>query len=70
MPQPLWDSFRETQGQQDAERERAASLWEEHGYVHTTELGRPLNPRADWEEWQEILAEAGVDPNRAARRPP
>jgi site-specific recombinase XerD len=38
----------------------AANLWQEHGVVFAQENGRPVDPRADWQEWSDILAGAGI----------
>jgi hypothetical protein len=35
-----------------------------HGAVFTRPGGRPLDPRADWEEFKELLADAGIDDRR------
>ena len=45
---------------QQLEREAAASLWQDHGVVFAQENGRPVDPRTDWQEWSEILAEAAI----------
>jgi hypothetical protein len=45
---------------QDLEREAAANLWEDHDAVFAQENGHPIDPRADWQEWSDILAEAGI----------
>jgi integrase len=45
---------------QDAERELAANVWEEHDLVFCQPNGRPIGPRADWQEWAGILADAGI----------
>jgi len=45
---------------QQLERETAANLWQEHGVVFAQENGRPVDPRADWQEWSDILAGAGI----------
>ena len=45
---------------QAAERERAANLWEEHDLVFCQPNGRPIGPRADWQEWADILDAAGI----------
>jgi integrase len=62
MPKPVWEAFKQRKAEQDRERKRAANRWTETGYVHTTELGQPLDPRQDLDEWYGLLAEAGVDP--------
>lgn len=45
---------------QELERDLAANLWQDHGVVFAQENGRPVDPRADWQEWSDILAEAGI----------
>ncbi|TDC21243.1 integrase [Streptomyces sp. 8K308] len=51
------------EAQQEA-REAAEELWQEHDAVFTRPDGRPLDPRADWEEFKELLAEAGISDRR------
>lgn len=34
--------------------------WEDHGLVFCQWNGRPIDPRADWGEWNAILAKAGL----------
>jgi hypothetical protein len=58
------EAFREHKERQDAERARAGSKWTETGLVFTTELGKPIDPKRDWDEFQSILAEAGLPPAR------
>lgn len=38
----------------------AANLWEDHDLVWCQENGRPIDGRADWQEWSDILTEAGL----------
>ena len=38
----------------------AANVWEDHDVVFAQENGRPIDPRADWQEWSDILAAAGI----------
>jgi integrase len=45
---------------QRAEREHAGTAWEEGGWIFTQLNGRPLDPRADYEEWRALLVEAVV----------
>lgn len=45
---------------QAAERVLAANLWEEHDLVFCQPNGRPVDSRADWQEWAAILKEAGL----------
>ncbi|MGW7521202.1 tyrosine-type recombinase/integrase [Streptomyces sp. NPDC054796] len=51
------------EAQQEA-REAAGELWEEHDVVFARPDGRPLDPRADYEEFKELLAEAGISDRR------
>jgi integrase len=46
--------------EQQRERETAANLWQQHGVVFAQQNGRPVDPRADWQEWSDILAEADI----------
>jgi len=45
---------------QVTERLKAGPEWQDHGLVFCQENGRPVDPRADWEEWRGILEAAGV----------
>lgn len=60
IPQPLVQALREHQRAQAAERDRAAELWQEGGWVFTQPNGRPIDPRADHDEWKALLKAAGV----------
>ena len=42
-------------------RERlAANVWEDHDLIWCQENGRPIDSRADWQEWSGILDEAAI----------
>ena len=45
---------------QKAERLAAANLWQDYGLVFSESDGGPPDPRDDWQEWADILQEAGV----------
>jgi integrase len=45
---------------QDAERTTAGTVWEEGGWMFAQPTGRPLDPRADHENWKKLLNAAGV----------
>lgn len=45
-------------------REAAGELWQEHDVVFSRPDGRPLDPRVDYEEFKELLKEAGIDDRR------
>nr|WP_128381089.1 tyrosine-type recombinase/integrase [Streptomyces cavernae] len=64
IPPPFIPFLLEHKAQQEALRAAAGDAWEEHGAVFTRPDGRPLDPRADWEEFKELLAEAGIDDRR------
>jgi integrase len=60
LPPELADLLRAHRELQDAERELAANEWREHGLVFCQPDGAPIDNRADWQEWADILAEAGL----------
>jgi integrase len=64
LPNELALMLRRHQAEQVAERVTAADLWPETGYVFTTPVGEPLNPRTDYTEWKRLLARAGVPERR------
>ncbi|WP_203794481.1 tyrosine-type recombinase/integrase [Actinoplanes derwentensis] len=45
---------------QDRERRAAGDMWAEHDLVWCQPNGRPIDARADWEEWKQILRLAEV----------
>jgi integrase len=49
---------------QDAEREVAAQLWQEGGWVFASPVGTPLNPNTDYDEWKRLLRLAGLRDGR------
>ncbi|MEU6405539.1 tyrosine-type recombinase/integrase [Streptomyces sp. NPDC046985] len=49
---------------QAATKAAAGEQWQEHHVVFSRPDGRPLDPRADYEEFKELLAEAGIDDRR------
>jgi integrase len=64
VPKPLLDWLIRHREHQAAEQQAAGSLWEESGWIFTQPNGRPLDPRADYQEWRDLLVAADV---RAAR---
>jgi integrase len=46
--------------EQDRERQLAAQLWQEGGWVFTSPTGQPVNPSTDYHEWKRLLRAAGV----------
>jgi integrase len=45
---------------QEKERALAAELWQDLDLVFAQENGRPIDPKGDWREWSDILADAGL----------
>ena len=60
VPQPLVELLRKHRVEQDAERETAAQLWREGGWVFASPLGELITPRSDCQYWKALLQEAGV----------
>jgi len=60
LPWPLVQKLRAHRARQNRERLAAANIWEDSGVVFAQENGRPLDPRADWQDWSDILAAAGI----------
>jgi integrase len=50
--------------EQEQERQAAADLWQETGYVFTTPTGQVINPRTDQKHWKGLLKRAGVSERR------
>lgn len=46
--------------EQARERLAAGNLWEDSDLVFCQPNGRPVDPRADWQEWADILKAAGI----------
>nr|WP_308433254.1 tyrosine-type recombinase/integrase [Streptomyces inusitatus] len=64
IPSPFVPHLREHKARQLEARAAAGEAWEECDAVFTRSDGRPLDPRADWEEFKELLAEAGISDRR------
>lgn len=64
IPPPFIPYLHEHKARQEEMRAAACDAWEEHGAVFTRPDGRPLDPRADWAEFKELLEEAGIDDRR------
>jgi integrase len=60
LPGQVLEELRKHRVRQKRQRMLAGSLWEDHDLVFCDELGRPIDPRRDHEEWKELLREAGV----------
>ena len=64
IPPPLVPLLRTHRTAQQRERLAAGSLWEDLDLVFCQENGRPLDPRQDYAEWQDILEKSGIQPKR------
>lgn len=64
LPAAILELLRTHAGDQAKERERAAQLWLDEGWIFATETGAPINPRSDWDAWKRLLVEAGVRDGR------
>lgn len=60
LPQPLVAALRAHREQQDLERHRAGSEWDEIGLIFTQPNGRPIDKKSDWDAWKQLLQDAGV----------
>ncbi|PZH20177.1 integrase [Streptomyces sp. NTH33] len=64
IPPPLIPLLKAQRTAQKRERLAAADVWEDHDLVFAQPNGRPIDPRRDWEEWQDILKAAGLEAKR------
>jgi integrase len=64
LPNELVALLKQHKTEQERERQTAAQLWQETGYVFTTPTGGPLNPRSDYSEWKRLLKRARVPERR------
>jgi integrase len=64
LPVELYSLLEEHRAAQNVERVHAANEWHEGGWMFAQPTGRPIDPRRDLAEWQDLLSAAGV---RAAR---
>jgi integrase len=64
IPPPFIPYLHDHRAKQEEMKAAVGELWQEHGAVFTRENGKPLDPRQDWGEFKEILAEAGIDDRR------
>lgn len=60
MPEPLVKALQEHRREQQREREHAANVWDEQGWVFATATGKPINPRTDHDQWKALLKAAEV----------
>ncbi|GHF74263.1 integrase [Amycolatopsis bartoniae] len=60
VPPPLVLALLEHREAQDVERQQAADVWQDEGWMFAQPTGRPTDPRADYGEWKDVLKAAGV----------
>ncbi|MFE6001466.1 tyrosine-type recombinase/integrase [Streptomyces sp. NPDC056454] len=64
IPAPFIPYLRDHKEQQTAQQTAAREEWQDFDAVFTRPDGRPIDPRADWEEFKELLEEAGISDRR------
>lgn len=64
IPAPLLVELKAHKRAQNAERLAAGSWWGDGDYVFATAEGKPIDPRADWQAWRDLLETAGVPRRR------
>ncbi|SQD97085.1 Integrase [Parafrankia sp. Ea1.12] len=64
LPSPLVAWLKLHRQKQQAEQATAADLWTDGGWIFAQPTGRPVDPRADYEEWRDLLTSAKVRPAR------
>lgn len=60
VPESLLDWLRTHDEEQDDDRIAAGDLWQAGGWMFTQPTGKPLDPRADHDEWKSLLEAANV----------
>ncbi|WP_439675754.1 tyrosine-type recombinase/integrase [Embleya sp. MST-111070] len=64
IPDALLAILKQHKEEQERERDKAAQLWHDGGWVFATEVGQPTNPRTDYSHWKRLLTTAGVRDGR------
>ncbi|ARZ68750.1 integrase [Streptomyces albireticuli] len=64
IPPPFIPALIDHRAQQEELKAAAGDEWQEHDAVFTRPDGRPLDPRDDWEEFKQLLEEAGLSDRR------
>lgn len=60
LPPELIPILKAHRTKQKMERLAAANVWEDHDLVFCQPNGRPIDPRDDWDDWKDLLSQAGV----------
>jgi len=64
LPDALIELLRQHRREQDVERETAAQLWRDEGWVFASPVGEAIHPATDYDEWKRLLKLAGVRDGR------
>ena len=64
VPEPLIHALLDHDETQDEERHLAGDPWRDEGWTFAQPNGKCVDPRADYGEWQNLLAAARVRPSR------
>ncbi len=64
LPDALCRILEEHRVAQARERLHAGQLWVDGGWLFTNEIGAPINPRTDWDEWKKLLKTADIRDGR------
>ncbi|CAM5494176.1 hypothetical protein GCM10010253_23910 [Streptomyces badius] len=64
IPAPFIPYLRDHKEQQTAQQAATGEEWQDFDAVFTRPDGRPIDPQADWEEFKELLEEAGISDRR------
>jgi integrase len=64
LPDELVALLAKHREEQDREWEHASQMWQGEDWLFATELGHPLNPRTDCDEWKRLLRAAGLRDGR------
>ncbi|MGW4915319.1 tyrosine-type recombinase/integrase [Streptomyces albidoflavus] len=64
IPPPFIPALREHKLWQEEQRIALGTEWHDMDVVFSRPDGRPIDPRNDWEEFKELLAEAGLSDRR------
>jgi site-specific recombinase XerD len=60
LPPELVAVLRAHKAAQNRERLAAANVWDNHEVVFAMPDGKPVDPRADWQEWVNLLESAAL----------
>jgi len=60
IPAAVCEALREHRSAQFEQRMLAGAEWTDHDLIFTQWNGSPVDPRRDWQDWAEILEQAGI----------